>query len=182
MLTSCWQVLSEVVLRRIFDVYERWANSGFACFCKEKYGQIYEATRAIRSLLVWKFSTYTLDLGLSSSNARSCCIFTLAVRETPFWPLVLKYILFFVWNHYGYGIMINYVFYFFDKLTLKNHTKIHFTADDYMIIFVLCSIWFNIRNLKNWFCRILFSMIISWFVLFFTRVMVQLPRDTIKRQ
>ena len=58
MLTPCWQVLSEVELRRIFYVCERWANSSFACICKEKYGSIHEAARAIRLLFVWKSSTY----------------------------------------------------------------------------------------------------------------------------
>ena len=50
MLTSCWQVLSEVKWRRVFYVCKRWANSGSECICKEKYGSIHEATRAIRSL------------------------------------------------------------------------------------------------------------------------------------
>ena len=45
-----------------FDVYERWTNSGFACIYKEKYGLITQG--------------YTSD--------------SLAVRETPFWPLVSK--------------------------------------------------------------------------------------------
>ena len=58
MLTSCWQVLSDVELRRIFDICKRWANSNFACICKEKYCSIHEATRAIRLLIVWKSSTY----------------------------------------------------------------------------------------------------------------------------
>ena len=58
MLTSCWQMLSEFELRRIFDVFKRWANSSFVCICKEKYGSIHEATRAIRLLIVWKSSTY----------------------------------------------------------------------------------------------------------------------------
>ena len=53
LISSCWQLSSEVKLRRIFDVCKRWANSGFACICKEKSGLIREATRAIRSLLVW---------------------------------------------------------------------------------------------------------------------------------
>ena len=57
MLTSCWQVLSEVELRRISDACKQWANPSFACICKEKYGSIHEATRAIRSLIMWKFST-----------------------------------------------------------------------------------------------------------------------------
>ena len=59
MLMLCWQVLSDVELRRIFDVCnKRWANSRFASICEEKYGSIHEATRAIRSLLVRKCSTY----------------------------------------------------------------------------------------------------------------------------
>ena len=49
MLTSCWQVLSKVQLRRIFDVRKRWANLGFACICEEKYVSMHEATRAIYS-------------------------------------------------------------------------------------------------------------------------------------
>ena len=53
MLTSFWEMVSDVELRRIFDVRKRWANSGFAWICREKYGSIHEVTRAIRSLLVW---------------------------------------------------------------------------------------------------------------------------------
>ena len=40
------------------DICKRWATSSFACICKEKYGSIHEATRAIRLLIVWKGSTY----------------------------------------------------------------------------------------------------------------------------
>ena len=36
----------------ILDVCKRWANSGFACICEEKYGSIHKTTWAIRSLLV----------------------------------------------------------------------------------------------------------------------------------
>ena len=48
----------EFELWRIVAVYKRWANSGLACIYKEKYSPIYEATRKIRSLLLWKFSAY----------------------------------------------------------------------------------------------------------------------------
>ena len=71
---------------------------------------------------------------------------------------------------------------FFDESILKNHTKIHFTANDYINILVLYSILMYIRNFKNDFFRILFSMIISWLVLFFTRILIQFPRGTIERQ
>ena len=66
LISSCWQLLSEVELRRIFDVRKRWADSGFACVCKEKYGSIHEATQAICSLLVSKCSSYprTRPVGL----------------------------------------------------------------------------------------------------------------------
>ena len=58
MLRSCWQMLSEVELRPIFDVCKWWANLSFACICKEKYGSIHEATWTIRLLIVWKSSSY----------------------------------------------------------------------------------------------------------------------------
>ena len=59
MLKSCWQVLSEVELRRIFNVCKRWANSSLHVFVKKKkYGSIHEVTRAICLLIVWKGSTY----------------------------------------------------------------------------------------------------------------------------
>ena len=58
MLTSCWQVLSEVELRPIFDVCKQWANSSFAFICKENYGSIHEASRGIRLAIMWKSSTY----------------------------------------------------------------------------------------------------------------------------
>ena len=52
-------MLSEVELRRTFDVcIERWANSVFACICREKYALIHKATPAIRSLFVCKCSIY----------------------------------------------------------------------------------------------------------------------------
>ena len=35
MLTSCWQVLSQVELERIFDVCKLWAKPSFAYICKE---------------------------------------------------------------------------------------------------------------------------------------------------
>ena len=41
-------MLSEVELRRIFDVCKRWTNSGFACIYKEKCGSMHEATWATR--------------------------------------------------------------------------------------------------------------------------------------
>ena len=37
----------------IFAVCKRCANESFAYMCKEKYHSIHEATRAMRSLLVW---------------------------------------------------------------------------------------------------------------------------------
>ena len=49
LISSCWQLSSEVELRRILDVC---IQLGFAWIFKEKYDSIQEATRAIRSLLV----------------------------------------------------------------------------------------------------------------------------------
>ena len=90
MLTSRWQVLSGVELRRIFDVCKRWANSSFGCICKEKYDSIHEAARAIRLLIVWKSSTYPQPRpdGLSIAFSHLQC------ANRPFWPLVTKYTIF----------------------------------------------------------------------------------------
>ena len=75
-----------------FDVCKRWANSGFACICKEKYGSIHEATRVIRSLLVQKClydlpstSTCQPRLLVRAASSHSQC------TNRPFWPLVSKY-------------------------------------------------------------------------------------------
>ena len=71
MITWRWQTLSEVELRRIFDVCKRWTNSSFACICKEKYDSIHEATRAIllgllyRNILFYNYSQRTLVSELS---------------------------------------------------------------------------------------------------------------------
>ena len=88
---SCWQVLSEVELRRIFDVYKRWANSGFECICKEKYGPIYEATRAIRSLFMWKFSTYLWPRPVDLDRAILLHFHTCSARNAVLASCIEKY-------------------------------------------------------------------------------------------
>ena len=58
----------------------------------------------------------------------------------------------------------------------------HFTVDAYMIMLVLCSILLYIRNLENYFFRILtfYCIIISWLVLFSTRILIKFCRGTIE--
>ena len=82
LISSCWQLSSEVELRRILDVYKQWANSGShelvkknMVRCMRPYGRF--------ALCSCKNATLALDLGLSTSGAGSCCIFTLAVRQPP---------------------------------------------------------------------------------------------------
>ena len=157
---SCWQVLSEVELRRIFDVYKRCVNSGFACICNEKYGPIYEAIRPIRSLLVWKSSTYPWP------RPRVPAAFSHLQCAKRRFGLLYRNILVFVWNR-SYGIIKCFLFFLIFlinslwKIILKSILQLM-----YIIICILCSILLYIRNLKNYFFRILFSMIISWLLLF----------------
>ena len=82
LISSCWQLCSEVELRRIFDVCKRWANSGFACSCKENMVRYIRPHRRFAHCSC-KNAALTLDLGLSASVAGSCCIFTLTVRQPP---------------------------------------------------------------------------------------------------
>ena len=82
LVSSCWQLSSEVELRRIFDVCKRWANSGSHEFVKKNMD------RTMRPLgrfahCSCKNGALTLDLGLSALTAGLCCIFTLAVRPPP---------------------------------------------------------------------------------------------------
>ena len=84
LILSCWQLSSKVELRRIFDVCKQWANSGSHEFVKKNMVR-YMRPHGRFAHCSCKNAALTLDLGLSASAARSCCIFTLAVRQ----PLVL---------------------------------------------------------------------------------------------
>ena len=92
MLTSCWQVLSEVKLRRIFDLCKLWASS-LACICKEKYGSIHEAIPAICLLIVWKSNTNHQPKPGSLGRGFVLHFHTCSAQcaNRPFWPLVSKY-------------------------------------------------------------------------------------------
>ena len=84
LISSCWQLLSEVELRRIFDVCKLWANSGSHEFVKKNMVR-YTRPHGRFAHCSCKNAALTLDVGLWASAAGSCCIFTLAVRQ----PLVL---------------------------------------------------------------------------------------------
>ena len=82
LISSCWQLSSEVKLRRIFDVCKRWANSGSHEFVKKNMVR-HMRPHGRFAHCSCKNAALALDLGLSASAAGSCCIFTLAVRQTP---------------------------------------------------------------------------------------------------
>ena len=81
-ISSCWQLSSEVELRRIFDVCERWANSGSHEFVKKNMLR-YMRPHGRFAHCSCQNAALTLNIGLSASAAGSCCIFTLAVRQPP---------------------------------------------------------------------------------------------------
>ena len=80
LILSCWQLSSEVELRRIFDVCKRWANSDSHEFVKKNMVR-YMRPHSRFAHCSCKNAALTLDLGLSASAADSCCIFTLTVRQ-----------------------------------------------------------------------------------------------------
>ena len=82
LISSCWQMSSEVELRRIFDVCKRWANSGSDKFVKKNMVR-YIWPHGRFAHCSCKNTAWTLDLGLSASAAGSCCSFTLVVRQPP---------------------------------------------------------------------------------------------------
>ena len=82
LILSCRQLFSEVELRRIFDVRKRWANSGSHEFVKKNMVRYMRPHRRFAHCSC-KNLALTLVFGLSASAAGSCCIFTLAVRQSP---------------------------------------------------------------------------------------------------
>ena len=82
LISSCWQLSSEVKLRRIFDVCKRWANSGSHEFVKKNMVRYMRPHRRFAHCSC-KNAALSLDFGLSASAAGSYCIFTLAVRQPP---------------------------------------------------------------------------------------------------
>ena len=82
LISSCWQLSSEVELRRIFDVCKRWAISGSHEFVKKNMVR-YMTPHGRFAHCSYKNAALTLDLGLSASAAGSCYIFTLEVRQPP---------------------------------------------------------------------------------------------------
>ena len=77
LISSCWQLLSEVELRHIFDVYKRWANSGSHEFVKKNM------VRYVRP----------------HGRFAHCSWFA----NRPFWPLVSKYtICWHLWRFFPY--------------------------------------------------------------------------------
>ena len=68
LISSCWQLSSDVKLRRIFDICKRWANSGSHKFVKENMVR------------------YMRPHGrFAHCSCKNAC------ANRPFWPLVSKY-------------------------------------------------------------------------------------------
>ena len=82
LISSRWQLSSEVELRCIFDVCKRWFNSGSHEVVKKNMVRHMRPNGRFAHCSCKK-TALTLDLGLSASTAGSCCIFTLAVRQPP---------------------------------------------------------------------------------------------------
>ena len=81
LISSCWQLSSEVELGRIFDVCKRWANSDSHEFVKKNMVR-YMRPHGRFAHCSCQNAALTLDLGLSAS-AGSSCNFTLEVRQPP---------------------------------------------------------------------------------------------------
>ena len=88
LILSCWQLSSEVELRRIFDVCKQWANSSSHEFVKKNMVRYKSPKRAICSLLVYKGSTHPRPRPRPRVHA---AFLHLQCANCPFWPLVSKY-------------------------------------------------------------------------------------------
>ena len=83
LISSCWQLSSEVELRRIFDVCKRWANSGSHEFVKKNMVR-YMRPQGRFAHCSCKNVAWTRGRGRRQAEVEGeCCIFTLAVRQPP---------------------------------------------------------------------------------------------------
>ena len=91
LISSCWQLLSKVELRRIFDVRKRWANSGSYEFVKKNM---------VRYLMPHTGDSLTARVKMQHLPSTSACRPRPRVRvafshlqcaNRLFWPLVSKY-------------------------------------------------------------------------------------------
>ena len=74
LISSCWQLSSEVELRRIFDFCKRWANSGSNEFVKKNMVR------------------YMRPHGrFAHCSCKNAAFLHLQCANRPFWPLVSKY-------------------------------------------------------------------------------------------
>ena len=85
LISLCWQLSSEVELRRIFDVCKRWANSGSHEFVKKNMVR-YMRLHGRFAHCSCKNAALTLDLDPAFLH--------LQCANRPFWPLVSKYTIF----------------------------------------------------------------------------------------
>ena len=82
LISSCWQLSSEVELRRIFDVCKRWANSGSHEFVKKNMVR-YMRLHGRFAQCSCKNAAGTCGRGRQAEVEGKCCIFILAVRQPP---------------------------------------------------------------------------------------------------
>ena len=83
LISSCWQLSSEVELRRIFDVCKRWANSGSHEFVKKNMVR-YMRPHGRFAHCSCKHGALTLDLGLSASAACMLHFYTCSAPTARF--------------------------------------------------------------------------------------------------
>ena len=82
LISACWQLSSEVDLRRIFDVCKRWANSGSHEFVKKNMVR-YMRPRGRFAHCTCKNVAWTRGRDRQAEVEGECCIFTLGVRQLP---------------------------------------------------------------------------------------------------
>ena len=87
LISSCWQLSSEVELRRIFDICKRWANSGSHEFVKKNMVR-YMRPHGRFAHCSCKNAAWTRGRG---RQAEVEVVLHLQCTNHPFWPLVSKY-------------------------------------------------------------------------------------------
>ena len=140
LISSCWQMFSEVELRRIFNVCRRWANSGSHEFVKKNMVW-YMRPHGRFAHCSCKNAALTLDLGLSVSAAGSCCIFTLAVRQPPVLASCIE--IYYYWRVRVFSTNRRWVHSGSRRRVLKTHDSIKSLSPVVHTLFFITHVWFQ---------------------------------------
>ena len=109
-ISSCWQLSSEVELRPIFDFCKRWSNSGSHEFVKKNMVRYMRPHGRFAHCLCKNTASVKMQHEPTAWSRVQAVFSHLQCANRPFWPLVSKYTIF---NPFRWCFVFFFFFFFF---------------------------------------------------------------------